>query len=108
MAELHFNVGDRLTPIRLQLRERDGTAKDISGHTVAFSMYDVLDESVQVNAGACVLTNGGTDGKAHYDWGANDLAEGVYWGYFKTTLGGVYAQYPQDGRTLRIVVHTVP
>jgi hypothetical protein len=57
-----------------------------------------------------VLTNGGTDGKAHYNWAAADLdTAATYFAYWKrTSSGGLSAQYPQNGPRLSIIVHATP
>ncbi len=109
MPRLEFNVGDRLTPIRLELNERGTSNTDLSADTVTFSMFDTADEVVKVDDQACTLTNGGTDGKAHYPWAAADIdTAGTFWGYFKRTSGGLDAQYPQNGRKLVIIIHATP
>ncbi len=104
-----FNVNDRITPLRMLYRDSELVAVDISAFTVTFTMYDATTGVAKVTDGACTLTNGGTDGKAHYPWAVGDLdTAGRYYGYFKLALGGLSAQYPQTGNELVIVIHTVP
>lgn len=106
---VHFNVGDVLTPIRLQMNQRDGTAKDLSTYTVEFYLYAVSDGSTKVDAGSCTLTNGGSDGRAHYAWDSADIdTAGEYYGYWKLTKDGLSALYPRDGNRLKVVFHSVP
>ena len=109
MPTQQFNVGDRLTPARFELNERDTSNTDLSADTVSFSMFEAATGTVKVDDQAATLTNGGTDGKAHYDWAAADLdTAGTFFAYWKRTSGGLDAQYPQNGPTLVIVVHATP
>ena len=105
---IHINVGDTLTYPQARWENEDGTDKDISAETITFSMYG-REGSAKVEDAACEQPGGGADGVARYLPNAIDVdTAGIYSVYFKRTVGGRSAQYPQDGSQWRLHIHEVP
>lgn len=102
------NEGDRGTPIRFEIYENDGTPKDVSSWTFTFTMKLLGSASAKIDAEAAVVTNGGSDGKVHYAWGATDLdAPGDYVAWLTATTSGLEINYPQEGRLI-VAVQNLP
>lgn len=98
----HFQIksGAQNPSLDATLTKGDGTAQDLTGATVTFSMKRKRTGAVKVNAGACTIVNApGTDGKVKYAWQSADIdTPGVYYGSFKVTgLAGGPAVFPTSG-----------
>lgn len=67
-------------PIKDTLKT-DGTADDVSGATVAFTMWDPSDGTVKIdeNTANVALATDGTDGRVNYEFASGDLdSPGTY------------------------------
>lgn len=102
MSDSTFSIkqGAQNPSLDATLTKGDGSAQDLTGGTVTFSMKRQRTGAVKVNAGACTIVNApGTDGKVKYAWQAADTdTPGVYRGSFKVTgLAGGPAVFPTSG-----------
>lgn len=86
--------------LEVTLTKGDGTAQDLTGGTVTFSMKRKRTGVVKVNAGACTIVGAATNGQVKYAWAAGDAGTpGVYYGEFTVTgLAGGPAVFPTSGR----------
>ncbi|MFA9232007.1 MAG: hypothetical protein ACEQSU_14885 [Microgenomates group bacterium] len=96
--------GDRLPTLRYTLIGPDGSAQDLTGATVVFSMAEKTVGTLVVNRGASTIVTAAS-GIVDYAWGALDTATaGEYNGEFEATIGGLKMSFPNDGNlTISIV-----
>lgn len=110
MKTHEITVGDTLTPLGVQLRQKgtDGVYApvDLSGLIVKFTMV-AEDGTVVVNEGTTGVTvTDATTGKVQYDFQATDVdTVGTYFGWFTVYSGSERDTYPAGGRQLKIVIH---
>jgi hypothetical protein len=94
-ADLEFTVGDRLVPLRFQLRDADGSAIDLTGATVTLKMVRDLDGVVKIPAGLCTIEDPPTAGQGFYQWSAPDVdTPGLFWVYIRRLKEGLSATLP--------------
>ena len=79
------------------LKKGDGTAQDLTGATVKFSM-EHANGKIKVNEGACTIVDAPT-GQVKYSWQTGDTdTPGTYRGEFHVTgLSGGEAIFPSEG-----------
>lgn len=98
-------LGDRRTPLGVRLLQ-GGAVVDLTGHTVAFTMYRDQQKTKKVDAAAMTVSDA-TAGECNYPWAAADVDEaGTFWGYIviTETATGLTDTFPVDGRKLQILV----
>lgn len=100
MADSTFTIkeGAQQPSLDATLTKGDGTAQNLSGATVTFSMKRKKDDSQKVNAAACTIVDAAT-GQVRYSWGVSDTdTPSVYYGAFLVTgLMGGPAVFPSNG-----------
>lgn len=80
-------TGDQLTPLTVQFSNKDGTAINLTGATLALVMESSTGTR-QVGSGAWTIDNA-TAGQAHYSWSSADVAAAGMWMLqVSITIGG--------------------
>ena len=80
-------VGDTLVPLSVQFSNRDGTAINLTGATLALVMESSTGTR-QVGAGTWTIDNAAA-GQAHYTWSSADVAvPGTWTIQVAITVGG--------------------
>jgi hypothetical protein len=88
--------GDTQPPLIRDLKNADGSAIDLTGATVVFTMK--RRSTVKINEQACSILSPESDGSVQYDWQTADTdTAGVYQSEFECTLpGGEIITVPND------------
>ena len=89
--------------------ETDGSADDLTGATVAFTLWDPSDGTVKIdeNTSNVTFTTDGSDGKVEYEFAADDLdTVGVYAVEWEVTFADgtvvTYRRENGDPKELRV------
>lgn len=104
MATHFLKVGDRYPALVATLTSADGTAKNLTGHTVKFLMRLTTSSTPKVNAAAAIVT--AASGIVQYEWGATDTdTQGVYLAEFEVTetSSGKKQTFPNYGHIAVVI-----
>jgi hypothetical protein len=83
-------IGDTLVPLSVQFLHKDGTAVSLSGATISMKMESQDNPLTVKNCTGTWFIDDATNGKAHYQWQASDVATvGMWMLYAKITIGGL-------------------
>jgi hypothetical protein len=100
VSDSHFQIkqGAQNPALEATLTKGDGSAQDLSGGTVTFSMKRKRTGAVKVNAAPVVIVSA-VAGMVKYLWaGVDSDTPGVYYGQFTVTgLSGGPAVFPTSG-----------
>ena len=97
MSDIVIGQGDRL-PVISRTISVNGTAVDLTGGTVAFTVYSPSTMGVVLSNAATITSAVG--GVVQYSWTAGDttaLTAGTYFARFVATLGSRVLSAPNDG-----------
>jgi len=96
--------GDRLPSALVPLTNNDGSAVNLTGATVTFSMRSGPAATPKVNAGTVNIVGDPALGMVRYDWAAGDTdTVGTYLATFLVTAGGETQSYPGAGFLLVVI-----
>ena len=111
MANLHrLTVGDTLTALLVQLKQRDASGVlavvDVTGLTVKFKMVDSAGTTKVALTASNVTVTGAANGKVQYDFQADDVdTAGRHYAWFVVEDGSSEKDtYPADGRSFIIEI----
>ena len=104
-----ISVGDTLTPLAVQLKQRDAngtlSAVVLTGLTVKFQMVNSAGSTVVAETTTGVTVVDATTGKVQYDFQAADVAtKGTHYAWFTVYSGAEKDTYPAGGRKLVIEI----
>lgn len=92
--------GNLLPLLDFQLLNQDGTAPDLTGLTVTFTMRPVAGCGGPIVSGAAAIIDA-KGGFVEYTWQARDTdVPGLYIGEFTTVIGGKPLSFPNQGYVL--------
>jgi hypothetical protein len=109
-AEKHsLSVGDTLTPLACQLKQRDAngvlSVVNIAGLTVKFTLVNSAGTVIVNEATTGVTVTDATNGKVQYDFQTADVTTaGTFYGWFTVYSGTEKDTYPAGGRKLVIEI----
>lgn len=108
----NFTAGDRRTAVADTLVKSDGTAVDLTDHTVAFKLVRASDDTVLIDEEAATVDSPPTDGNVSYPWttAPPNPASGKsmrchYWWVVTRTSDGKREHFPADGETRVLWIH---
>jgi len=95
---LYMRKGDLRPPVQGSLKWENGTAVDLTGCSVTFTMIDE-NGTKKVNAVSASIVGSPTDGKVKYEWSGTDTdTAGAYSAYFTVTFADAKTQkFPSKG-----------
>lgn len=104
-----ISVGDTLTPLGVQLKQRNATgvltAVNLDGMTVKFSLVAADGTVLQDETTDGVTVVDPDNGLVQYQFAAGDVAsEGEHFGWFSVYAGSHRDTYPVGGRKLLIEI----
>ena len=109
LVEKHFTVGDRRTALADTLQDANGTAINLTGHTVELKV--VSDAGTVIINFAAATVDTAASGYVSYAFSAGDataLIAGTYWYWWRITRtsDGLKETFPADGRLRKLVMVT--
>ncbi len=104
-----IGVGDTLTPIGVQLKQKNNSGVlavvDLTGMTVKFKMVSSAGVVIVAETANNVSVTAAITGKVQYDFQAADVdTVGVYYLWFTAYTGAERDTFPVGGRELRLVI----
>lgn len=106
MPNFWIKQNDTGPPLQVTLKDGDGSAVDVTGATVAFSMSGA--GIVKVDEQSVTLTTAAS-GIVTYSWQAGDTdTPGTYEGEFEVTFGGGQIQTYPNSEAERLNIYIEP
>lgn len=109
MAEEHFYMkrGDTRPELQVTLKDGTGTAVNVTGTTIKFSMKNKLTGQLKINEGTVTIVTAAS-GVVKYTWVAADTdTVGEYEAEFEVTFGGGAIETFANSKANRLLVHII-
>lgn len=96
MANFKLKTGDTSPAIKRQLTDNSGNPVDLTGASVKFGMWNIIDESIKIDASGTITD--ASNGKVKYEWQSGDTdTEARYEAEFEVTYSDSGTEtFPND------------